>query len=168
MSALSGFRFFKILNIKLQLFYIVMNKIYVLVPSFSYVLLKEALTINILCTFFSKVKPYFVFLFLFCYSLIASPVDQTNFCTVWRMNNNFYLLPFTYPLFQIQFPTESLSHLNIIFSFIIYSFFNNYSSSNIFFIQYLIIIIEKKYLKNEQQLIKSDELLFMSLKKFRV
>ena len=40
---------------------------------------------------------------------------------------------FIYPLFQIHFPTDSLSHLNIISSFIIYYFFNNYISSNIFY-----------------------------------
>ena len=55
---------------------------------------------------------------------------------------------FNYQPFQIQFLTNflsrSLSHLNIISSLIIYSFFNNYISSNIFFIQYHIIIIEKK------------------------
>ena len=39
---------------------------------------------------------------------------------------------FIYPLFQIYFPTDSVSHLNIIYSFIIYYFFNNYTSSNIF------------------------------------
>ena len=66
------------------------------------------------------------------------------------LENEQWLLPFSYPLFKIHFSTDSLSHLNIIYSFIIYSFFNNYTSSNIFFIQYLIIIIEKKYLKNEQ------------------
>ena len=47
------------------------------------------------------------------------------------------LLPFIYPLFQIHFLTDSLSyslsHLNIISSFIISSFFNNYTSSNIFY-----------------------------------
>ena len=51
---------------------------------------------------------------------------------------------FIYQLFQIYFLTDSLSYLNIISLFIIYSFFNNYTYSNIFFIQYLIIIIEKK------------------------
>ena len=43
---------------------------------------------------------------------------------------------FIYPFFQIHFLTDSLSHslshLNIISSFIIYYFFNNYTSSNIF------------------------------------
>ena len=57
---------------------------------------------------------------------------------------------FIYQLFQIYFLTDSLSHLNIISLFIIYSFFNNYTYSNIFFIQYLIIIIVKKDLKDEQ------------------
>ena len=46
------------------------------------------------------------------------------------------------------FPTDSLSyflsHLNIISSFIIYYFFNNYTSFNIFLFNTLIIIIEKK------------------------
>ena len=54
----------------------------------------------------------------------------------------------------MHFPTDSLSHslshLNIISSFIIYYFFNNYTSFNIFFFQHLIIMIEKKDLKNEQ------------------
>ena len=44
---------------------------------------------------------------------------------------------YIYPLFQIHFLrnslSHSLSHLNIISSFIIYSFFNNYTSFNIFF-----------------------------------
>ena len=39
---------------------------------------------------------------------------------------------FIYQLFQIHFPIDSLSHLNIIFSFIIFYFFNNYTSFNIF------------------------------------
>ena len=73
---------------------------------------------------------------------------------------------FIYLHFQIHFSTNSLSHflyhLNIISSFIIYYFFNNYTSSNIF-IQHLIIIIEKKDLKNEH-----DELLFISKKKIEV
>ena len=58
-----------------------------------------------------------------------------------------YILPFAYPLFQIHFSTDFLSHslsyLNIISSFIIYYFFNNYTSSNIFLFNTLIIIIEK-------------------------
>ena len=57
---------------------------------------------------------------------------------LYYLENEQWFLPFNYPLFQIQFPIDSLfyflSHLNIIFSFIIYSFFNNYTSSNIFFI----------------------------------
>ena len=57
---------------------------------------------------------------------------------------------FIYQLFQIHFSTDCLSHLNIISLFIIYSFFNNYTSSNIFFIHHLNIIIEKKDLKNKQ------------------
>ena len=44
---------------------------------------------------------------------------------------------FIYQFFQIHFPIDSLfhslSHLNIISSFIIYYFFNNYTSSNIFY-----------------------------------
>ena len=71
--------------------------------------------------------------------LRASLAGSANFSTVWRMNSDFYLyvtFNFIYSLFQIHFPTEflshSLSHLNIIFSFIIYYFFNNYTSSNIF------------------------------------
>ena len=44
---------------------------------------------------------------------------------------------YVYLLFQIYFPIDSLfhylSHLNIISSFIIYSLFNNYISSNIFY-----------------------------------
>ena len=55
---------------------------------------------------------------------------------LYYLENEQWLLPFNCPLFQIQFPIDSLfyflSHLNIIFSFIIYSFFNNYISSNIF------------------------------------
>ena len=47
----------------------------------------------------------------------ASPTNLANFYTVWRMNNDFYLL--VNHFFQIQFPTDSLSHtlshLNIIF-----------------------------------------------------
>ena len=39
----------------------------------------------------------------------------------WIMTFSFYLLTFSNTL-----PTNSLSHLNIIFSFIVYSFFNNY------------------------------------------
>ena len=52
---------------------------------------------------------------------------------IWRMNNDFYLLATNFFLYTL---TDSLSpsqsHLNIISSFIIYSFFNNYTSSNIF------------------------------------
>ena len=44
---------------------------------------------------------------------------------------------FIYQFFQIHFPIDSLFHslspLNIISSFIIYYFFNNYTSSNIFY-----------------------------------
>ena len=43
------------------------------------------------------------------------------------------IFTFIYQLFQIHFLTDSLSHLNIIYSFIIYYFFNNYTSSNIFY-----------------------------------
>ena len=75
---------------------------------------------------------------------ISSRLGKFLYC----LENEQWLLPSNYSLFQIHFSTDflshSLSHLNIIFSFIIYSFFNNYTSSNIFFIQYLIIIIEKK------------------------
>ena len=50
---------------------------------------------------------------------------------------------FDCPLFQIYFSTDSLSHflshLNIIYSFIIYSFFNNYTSSNIFLFNTLLL-----------------------------
>ena len=58
-----------------------------------------------------------------------------------------YILPFVYQLFQIHFPIDSLfhylSHLNIISSFIIYYFFNNYTFSKIFLFNTLIIIIKK-------------------------
>ena len=71
---------------------------------------------------------------------------------MYCLENEQWLLLFSSPLFQIQFPTDSLSyslsHLNIISSFIIYSFFNNCTSSNIFFIQYLIIIIKKNWRMN--------------------
>ena len=79
-------------------------------------------------------------------------VDFRNRLYISLSNRNFYY-DFIYLFFQIHFPTDSifnsLSHLNIISSFIIYYFFNNYTSSNIFFIQHSIIIIEKKDLKNE-------------------
>ena len=67
---------------------------------------------------------------------------------MYCLENEQWLLPFNYLLFQIHFLTNFLSHslfhLNIISSFIIYLFFNNYTFSNIFFIQYLIIIIKEK------------------------
>ena len=48
-----------------------------------------------------------------------------NFCTVWKVNSNFYLL--TTHFFHIHFSSDFLSHplfyLNIISSFIFYSFF---------------------------------------------
>ena len=54
---------------------------------------------------------------------------------------------FDYPLFQIHFSTDSLSHslshLNIIYSFIIFFFLQLHIFQH-FFIQYLIIIIDKK------------------------
>ena len=75
---------------------------------------------------------------------ISSRLGKFLYC----LENEQWLLPSNYSLFQIHFSTDflshSLSHLNIIFSFIIYSFFNNYTSFNIFFIQYLIIIIIEK------------------------
>ena len=78
------------------------------------------------------------------YKNISSRLDKF----LYHLENKQWLLTFSYKHFQIHFPTDSLSyslsHLNIISLFIIYSFFNNYTSSNIFFIQYLIIIIEKK------------------------
>ena len=83
---------------------------------------------------------------LFAHSNSKSIINSFSIFLYYLDSEQWYLA-FTYLLFQIHFPTDSLlfssSHLNIISSFILYSFFNNYTSSNIFFIQYLIIIIEK-------------------------
>ena len=58
----------------------------------------------------------------------ASPAVSPNFCLIFAcLENEQWHLAFSYPLFQIHFPTDSLSHslshLNIISSFILYSFF---------------------------------------------
>ena len=61
------------------------------------------------------------------------------------------IVPLSYPLFQIHFPTDSLAISFKYYFFIHYLFF--FQQLHIFqhfFIQYLFIIIEKKKLKNEQ------------------
>ena len=61
---------------------------------------------------------------------------------------------FIYQLFQIHLPTDSqshsLSHLNIIFFIHYLFFFQQLHIFQHFFIQHIIIIIEKMYLKNER------------------
>ena len=61
-------------------------------------------------------------------SIRASPAASPNFCLIFAcLENEQWHLAFSYPLFQIHFPTNSLSpslsHLNIISSIILYSFF---------------------------------------------
>ena len=61
------------------------------------------------------------------YLLRASPAESLNFCTIWRINNDFYFLAthfFKYTSNRLSI--HSLSHLNIISSFIVYSFFNHH------------------------------------------
>ena len=70
---------------------------------------------------------------------ISSRLDKFLYC----LKNEQWFLPFSYPLFQVHFPTDSqshsLSHLNIISLFIIYSFFNNFTFSNIFLFNTLLL-----------------------------
>ena len=60
-----------------------------------------------------------LFLVSFLYQGISSSFSKFLYC----LENEQWHLTFTYPFFQIHFPTDSLSHLNIISSFILYSFF---------------------------------------------
>ena len=75
---------------------------------------------------------------------LATSKGETNILEYLQQIHQIFVLfgewtmtfTYIYLLFQIHFLTDSLSHslshLNIISSFIIYSFFNNYTSSNIF------------------------------------
>ena len=90
-------------------------------------------------------------LFLSLHNQNACFINGCNAKKIWQLlehlqlNHQIFVLfgewivtfTFIYPLFQIHFLTNSLSHslshLNIIFSFIIYSFFNNYTYSNNFY-----------------------------------
>ena len=71
--------------------------------------------------------------------LRASSVKSPNFCTIWRMNSNFYLLAthfFKYTSNRFSISFKYYFFINYLF------FFNNYTSSN-----------------------RLDKLLFMSQKK---
>ena len=86
-----------------------------------------------------------------CGGVRESPTESVNFCIIWRMNNDFYLYlqTFSNTLSNKLFISFSISYKYYFFIHYLF-FFNNYTSFNIFFIQHLIIIIEKKDLKNEQ------------------
>ena len=59
--------------------------------------------------------------------LRASPPASLYFCTIWIVNSDIYLLPTTFSnTFSNRFSIISLFHLNIISSFIIYSYFNTH------------------------------------------
>ena len=71
----------------------------------------------------------------------ASLTESVNFCTIWRMNSDFYL-------YLLIFSNTLSNRLSISFKYYFFIhylfFFNNYTSSNIFLFNTLIIIIEKK------------------------
>ena len=67
--------------------------------------------------------------------LISKNISSSLFKFLYCLENEQCLLPFNYPLFQIHFPTNFLSHLNIISSFILYSFFSIIYSFYIYFQQ---------------------------------
>ena len=71
----------------------------------------------------------------------ASPAKSVNFYIILKMNSDFYLY---LPTFSNTLSNKLSISFKYYSSFIIYSFFNNYTSSNIFFIQHLIIIVGKK------------------------
>ena len=71
--------------------------------------------------------------------LLSKSISNKFIKFLYCLENEQWLLPFIYPFFQIYFSTDSLSHLNIISSFIIYSFFNNYISSIIFLFNTLLL-----------------------------
>ena len=74
--------------------------------------------------FFSGCDTSYMLSFPFVFFKVSS-VDFPNFCTVWRVNSYIYLLTFSNIFFNRLF-IFSLSHLNIISSFILYSFFNHH------------------------------------------
>ena len=103
------------------------------------------------------------------HTLIASLTNSSNFCIVWRMNSDFYLqLPtFSNTLFNrfsIPFFIPFKYYFFIHSLFIIYSFLTT-TYLPTFFYSIPDYYNRKKHLKDVQQPIRFDELLFMSQKK---
>ena len=93
------------------------------------------------------------------------PANSSNFCIVQRMNSDFYLY---LPTFSNTISNKFSISFNYYFFIHCLFFFKQLYIFQHFFIQHLIIIIGKSHLKNEQQPIRLDELLFMSQKKFQL